>query len=151
MRTGLATLEVLERENLGERATVMGEYLRTRLRETLSGFEMVCEIRGIGLLNGIVFAAPQKLTIIKASETGNLSSASVLVVLEQFMTKYRPREGSYRVPAPWDPDFVPSWFCSGGECRRIVICGPPGLATAIAARAKGFRVVLAIPRRASSH
>ncbi len=69
MRAGLATLEVLERENLGERATVMGEYLRTRLRETLSGFEMVREIRGIGLLNGIVFTAPQKLSLRVLFET----------------------------------------------------------------------------------
>ncbi|MGI8988564.1 MAG: aspartate aminotransferase family protein [Bryobacteraceae bacterium] len=69
MRAGLATLEVLERENLGQRATVLGDYLRQRLREKLSGFEMVREIRGIGLLNGIVFTAPQKLKIRVLFET----------------------------------------------------------------------------------
>ncbi|MDQ6706892.1 MAG: aspartate aminotransferase family protein [Acidobacteriota bacterium] len=69
MRAGLAPLEVLERENLGWRATATGEYLRARLGETLSGFEMVREIRGIGLLNGIVFTAPRKLNIRVLFET----------------------------------------------------------------------------------
>jgi ornithine--oxo-acid transaminase len=63
MRAGLATLDVLEHERLGERAAAVGEYLRDRLRESLSGYEMVKEIRGIGLLNGIEFTAPRKLTL----------------------------------------------------------------------------------------
>jgi ornithine--oxo-acid transaminase len=63
MRAGLATLDVLEREKLGERAASMGEYLRGRLREALAGYEMVDEIRGLGLLNGIAFKAPRKLRL----------------------------------------------------------------------------------------
>jgi ornithine--oxo-acid transaminase len=63
MRAGLATLDVLEREHLGERAASVGGYLRERLRETLSGYEMVQDIRGIGLLNGIAFTAPRKLSL----------------------------------------------------------------------------------------
>jgi ornithine--oxo-acid transaminase len=63
MRAGLATLEVLERECLGRRAAALGEALRQRLREALSGFEMVKEVRGIGLLNGIEFAAPRRLSL----------------------------------------------------------------------------------------
>ena len=63
MRAGLATLEVLERENLGERAAIHGEYLRERLRATLSGYEMVKEVRGAGLLNGIEFTVPRKLAL----------------------------------------------------------------------------------------
>ncbi len=61
MRAGLATLEVLEREQLGDRAELMGEILRSKLREALSGFEMVKDVRGLGLLNGIEFTAPGKL------------------------------------------------------------------------------------------
>ena len=38
MRAGLATLEVLERERLGERATAAGDYLRARLRDVLSQY-----------------------------------------------------------------------------------------------------------------
>ena len=39
------------------------------------------------------------------SETGNLSSASVLCVLEQFMMKERPRPGSYGLLAAMGPGF----------------------------------------------
>jgi ornithine--oxo-acid transaminase len=63
MRAGLATLNALEREGLGDRAIAMGEYLRDRLRDALSGYEMVKEVRGAGLLNGIEFTAPRKLTL----------------------------------------------------------------------------------------
>jgi ornithine--oxo-acid transaminase len=63
MRAGLATMEVLERERLGERAASLGDYLRNRLREKLSGYEMVKDVRGAGLLNGIEFTAPQKLKL----------------------------------------------------------------------------------------
>lgn len=63
MRAGLATLDVLEREQLGECATRMGDELRRRLREALSGYEMVKEVRGIGLLSGIEFKAPSRISL----------------------------------------------------------------------------------------
>ena len=63
MRAGLATLEVLERERLGERAASLGSYLRDRLRTALSGYEMVKEVRGAGLLNGIEFTKPHTLKL----------------------------------------------------------------------------------------
>ncbi|MBZ5608941.1 MAG: aspartate aminotransferase family protein [Acidobacteriia bacterium] len=63
MRAGLATLEVLDREHLGERAAAMGSYLRERLHATLSGYEMVRAVRGAGLLNGIEFAKPKSLKL----------------------------------------------------------------------------------------
>jgi ornithine--oxo-acid transaminase len=63
MRAGLATLDVLERERLAERAAAVGEYLRERLLESLSGFEMVKDVRGLGMLNGIEFSAPRKLAL----------------------------------------------------------------------------------------
>ena len=52
MRAGLATLEVLETEYLGRRAIEMGGELRRRLRETLSGYEMIKDIRGLGTAIG---------------------------------------------------------------------------------------------------
>jgi ornithine--oxo-acid transaminase len=61
MRAGLATLEVLEREQLGRRATRLGGELRRRLSDELSSFEMVKSVRGLGLLLGIEFAAPRHL------------------------------------------------------------------------------------------
>jgi len=63
MRAGLATLEVLEREALAQRGAELGEYLRTRLKQALSSYEMVKEVRGLGLFNGIEFQAPRKLAL----------------------------------------------------------------------------------------
>ena len=61
MRAGLATLDVLEREELGARALHLGEIFRAKLRRELAGFDMVREVRGMGLLNGIEFVPPKKL------------------------------------------------------------------------------------------
>jgi ornithine--oxo-acid transaminase len=63
MRAALATLQVLETENLGSRAIEAGEKLRTHLREALGGYEMVKEVRGEGLLLGIEFTAPESLRL----------------------------------------------------------------------------------------
>jgi ornithine--oxo-acid transaminase len=63
MRAGLATLAVLENERLQERAQVVGEDLRYRLREVLAPYEMVQEVRGEGLLSGIVFDVPRQVRL----------------------------------------------------------------------------------------
>jgi ornithine--oxo-acid transaminase len=63
MRAGLATLEVLENESLGDRALEMGETLRERLRDALSGYEMVKSVPGLGMLSGIEFGAPSSLAL----------------------------------------------------------------------------------------
>ncbi len=69
MRTGLATLDVLENERLGERALKMGEELRRRLRESLRRYEMVKEVRGLGMLSGIEFQSPSSLKLRLPFET----------------------------------------------------------------------------------
>jgi ornithine--oxo-acid transaminase len=69
MRAGLATLEVLVKENLGARALAMGDHLRSRLREELAGYEMVQEVRGLGMLSGIVFRPPRQLKLKLAFES----------------------------------------------------------------------------------
>ena len=63
MRAGLATLDVLEEERLGDRAAEMGEYLRLRLRKSLADCDVVKEVRGIGLMSGIELQAPRKLNL----------------------------------------------------------------------------------------
>jgi ornithine--oxo-acid transaminase len=63
MRAALATLAVLERENLGERAIEAGSYLKSRLSEALCDYELVKEVRGAGLLMGIEFQAPRHLRL----------------------------------------------------------------------------------------
>jgi len=59
MRAGLATLDVLEKESLGARATELGEELRQRLREELAPFEMVKDVRGMGMCRGLSLARRQ--------------------------------------------------------------------------------------------
>ncbi len=63
MRAALATLDVLESEQLGKRSTEAGKYLQTQLTEALREFEMVREVRGMGLLMGIEFQAPRQLRL----------------------------------------------------------------------------------------
>jgi ornithine--oxo-acid transaminase len=63
MRAGLASLDVLEKENLGARALELGERFRAKLRQALAPFEIVKEVRGMGLLSGIEFTAPKKLVL----------------------------------------------------------------------------------------
>ena len=60
MRVGLAVLDTLASENLSRRSAELGHYMRERLREQLSGFEMIEEIRGKGLFSGICFRPPEK-------------------------------------------------------------------------------------------
>ena len=63
MRAGLATLEVLESEDLAARAERIGTELRAQLTQRLSRFEMFSEVRGLGLLNGIVMQPPTSLRL----------------------------------------------------------------------------------------
>jgi ornithine--oxo-acid transaminase len=59
MRAGLATLRALQDEALGKRSETMGRLLRQSLTAALSGYEMVAEVRGLGMLNGIEFRRPE--------------------------------------------------------------------------------------------
>ncbi len=63
MRAGLATLDVLEGERLGECAAQMGMDLQRQLADALSGYEMVKEVRGQGLLRGIEFTPPRSFSL----------------------------------------------------------------------------------------
>lgn len=63
MRAGLAALDVLVDEDLGTRATRVGDALRTRLRTRLARFSMIKDVRGLGLLSGIEFQPPRELRL----------------------------------------------------------------------------------------
>jgi len=58
MAAGLATLSVLEKEDLIRNAAAMGELLTTGLNELASRYEMFSEIRGKGLMIGLQFSKP---------------------------------------------------------------------------------------------
>ena len=57
---GLATLEVIEEENLLQNVTEMGQYLKDRLEALGRESAVIGEIRGIGLLNGIEFVRSER-------------------------------------------------------------------------------------------
>lgn len=50
---GLATLEVLDRDNLQENARLVGGHLKTRLAELQQRQPLIGEVRGIGLMLGV--------------------------------------------------------------------------------------------------
>jgi ornithine--oxo-acid transaminase len=90
MRAGLATLDVLEREQLGLRALDLGESFRERLRRELASFDMVNEVRGLGLLNGIEFVPPKKLAFRVLYEAFNKIHPAMfgqIVVMRMFREK----------------------------------------------------------------
>ena len=66
MAGGLATLEVLEKERLVERAEVLGRQLVTALKELAVRYEMLKEARGLGLMLALEFAEPKSMKL-KAS------------------------------------------------------------------------------------
>jgi acetylornithine/succinyldiaminopimelate/putrescine aminotransferase len=63
MVAGLATLHVLEQERIVANAADVGAYLRDRLRERLSRFAMVKDVRGVGLMIAIEFGRPESAAL----------------------------------------------------------------------------------------
>jgi ornithine--oxo-acid transaminase len=72
MRAGLTTLEILEDEQLGARGAAQGDKLRRMLAERLSKYEMMAEVRGLGLLSAIEFERPRSLLLRAPFEAFNL-------------------------------------------------------------------------------
>ena len=58
MAAGLATLHVLEQENVVDNARKIGELLQSRLAELVDRYELLHEVRGRGLMIGIEFGRP---------------------------------------------------------------------------------------------
>jgi adenosylmethionine-8-amino-7-oxononanoate aminotransferase len=52
--SALANIAILKRENLVERSEHMGRHLRQVLEENLLGLPVVAEVRGLGLMQGVV-------------------------------------------------------------------------------------------------
>lgn len=63
MAAGLATLHVLQQEDLAQRAAEMGEYLMNHLKSLVGRYEMLQEIRGKGLMIGLQFGEPNSLAL----------------------------------------------------------------------------------------
>ena len=63
MTAGLAAIDVIEREGLVQNAANMGQKIVNGLREMTSRYEMLREVRGLGLMIGIEFGKPQSLAL----------------------------------------------------------------------------------------
>jgi ornithine--oxo-acid transaminase len=63
MAAGLATLEVIEEEGIVENAARMGQFITQGLRTMQDRFEMLAEVRGLGLMIGIEFGEPRNLKL----------------------------------------------------------------------------------------
>lgn len=75
---GLATLEVLEEENLVARSAELGEYLLSGLRTLQEKYPIIRDVRGRGLLVGIEFEQPAKGVLSKMAGAVNKLSAEYL-------------------------------------------------------------------------
>lgn len=77
----LATLDVIESENLAERATVMGEKVRRFFSEEAASREAVKEVRGRGLMLGVVLHDEAKDVVMALLEEGVVANATAGNVL----------------------------------------------------------------------
>jgi alanine-glyoxylate transaminase/(R)-3-amino-2-methylpropionate-pyruvate transaminase len=73
MTQGLATLEVIDRENIQQNAKDVGEHLKGRLLELQERQPLIGEVRGMGLMLGIELVRDRK-----TKEPANTEAADVL-------------------------------------------------------------------------
>jgi ornithine--oxo-acid transaminase len=81
---GLAMLDVLESESLVERSARMGELLLERTRPLVERYEVVRDVRGLGLFWGIEFGEPGRSTTWRMLERVQPGIFSQLVVVPLF-------------------------------------------------------------------
>lgn len=63
MTAGLASIDYMEKEGVIENAARMGEKIVTGLREMAGRYEMIKEVRGLGLMVGIEFGEPKSFSL----------------------------------------------------------------------------------------
>ena len=89
MAAGLATLEVMESENLVANAAAKGERLMASFRDMAQRYEFVKTVRGKGLMIGLEFGSPKSLKL-KAAwsllETANAGLFSQIITIPIFKT-----------------------------------------------------------------
>ncbi|MCH6163612.1 aspartate aminotransferase family protein [Streptomyces marispadix] len=89
MAAGLATLAVLENEDLTARARRTGEVLHSRLSALVGQYEMLHEVRGRGLMIGIEFGRPKSLKLrgrwamLQAARKGLFAQMVVVPLLQR--------------------------------------------------------------------
>ena len=78
MTQGLATLEVIDAENIQEIARVVGGHLKNRLMELQEKHSLIGEVRGLGLMLGVELVRDRK-----SKEPANTECAKVLEMCKE--------------------------------------------------------------------
>lgn len=87
MAAGLATLQVMDDEQLVRRAATLGDRLMTGLERLRDQHEMIADVRGRGLMIGIEFRAPRSLalkaawTAVEAAQKGLFAQLVVMALM----------------------------------------------------------------------
>lgn len=63
MTAGLASIDYMEKENIAENARRMGEKIVNGVRGMADRYEMIKEVRGLGLMIGIEFGEPKSFSL----------------------------------------------------------------------------------------
>ena len=79
---GVATLGVVERENLVQCAADRGSQLLAGLRRSLADVSEICDIRGTGLMLGVEFGDPTA----PAGSAGALEAAGLASAVQQALS-----------------------------------------------------------------
>ncbi|MEV6210020.1 aspartate aminotransferase family protein [Kitasatospora sp. NPDC051914] len=89
MAAGLATLHVMDDEQVVANARKVGELLRGRLAELVDRYELLADVRGRGLMIGIEFGRPKSLklrtgwTALQAARKGLFAQMVVVPLLQR--------------------------------------------------------------------
>ncbi|MGD9722008.1 MAG: aspartate aminotransferase family protein [Pirellulales bacterium] len=78
MTQGLATLEVIDRENIQENARIVGGYLQEQLLELQQRQPLIGEVRGLGLMLGVELVRDRE-----TKEPANTETADVLELCKE--------------------------------------------------------------------
>jgi len=97
---GLAVLDVIQREGLVARANVMGAYLRGRFEELQQRYDVIGDVRGLGLLLGVELVT-DRASRTPAHRLGALTTQKCFEKGLSMNIRRRPERGSvWRIAPP---------------------------------------------------
>lgn len=108
---GLTTLNVMEQDNLPEYAQQLGQFLRTGLAADLQGIKGYQEIRGMGLMIGIVLDKPCAELVRQALAKGlliNVTADNVVRLLPPLVMSQDEAQQLVDILCPLIKDFLQS-------------------------------------------
>ncbi|AMB85923.1 2,2-dialkylglycine decarboxylase [Pseudomonas agarici] len=109
---GLAVLDVITRENMVAQANVMGDYLRGQFNELQERYEVIGDVRGLGLLLGIELVTDRESRK-AAHELGALTTQKCFQYGLSMNIRRRPERGSvWRIAPPLTVSY--------SECDRAI-------------------------------